>query len=123
MNEFYPIKETEVNEFGNNKNIKFHVVDKDIMESCGFKKLKDGTWCFCKGITHRISFNVTIKKDDNGYIDILDNDWLQPYDFQAFIMNGNPNEVAIKVQKEVYQWMDSFKTFGIIEYWEWGDYI
>lgn len=36
---------------------------------------------------------------------------------------GNAPSSAIKIQHKLYTILDSMKTFGILEGWEWGDYI
>lgn len=121
---FYPIKKTDVNELGMNSNIKFHILSENAMKMCGFGFISsDNRWYFYKGITEHISLEVTIESDETGKIEVLDNYWLRPYDFQTMIESGNPSKVAVDVQKEVYMWMNSFSLFGIIEGWEWGDYI
>lgn len=124
---YYDIKETELDDYGQNKNILFHIKDIDIMNVCGFRHLTSTKeWYFCESMGENISINITISDDnEKGKIDVLDDLFFQPYDFQEFIMRlkNNAPKKALYVQKELYQIMDSFKTFGIIEGWEWGDYI
>lgn len=72
-----------------------------------------------------VSINIKIMDDCIGTIDILDDYFCQPYDFQAMIgtMGENAPETAIKIQYKLYSILDSMKTFGILENWEWGDYV
>lgn len=124
MNNYYEIRETEVDEKGQNKNLKFHVVDKDIMRNLGFRHTGN-TWVFCEGIDPEISINIRITDDCVGTIDVLDDDFCMPYDFQDMIQrcrNKAPS-VAIEVQHRLYSILDSMKTMGVLENWEWGDYV
>ena len=110
---------------GQNKNIKFHVVDKETMNDCGFG-LTYGEWIMCIGLTDTISFNLKIGNDEEvGIINILDDDFLQPYDFQAMIIkDGNKApSLAKKVQNDVYMIMCNLSANGIISGWNIGDYI
>ena len=89
---------------GQNQNIKFHVVDKEIMNACGFG-LTYGEWIMCIGLTDTISFNLKISDDEEiGIINILDDDFLQPYDFQGMILDKGDKapSLAKKVQNKVY---------------------
>ena len=112
-------------ERGQNKNIKFHVVDKETMNDCGFG-LTYGEWIMCIGLTDTISFNLKISNDEEiGIIDILDDDFLQPYDFQGMILDkgDKASSLAKKVQNKVYMIMCNLSANGIISGWNIGDYI
>ena len=112
-------------ERGQNKNIKFHVVDKEIMNTCGFG-LTYGEWIMCIGLTDTISFNLKISDDEEiGIINILDDDFLQPYDFQGMILDKGDKapSLAKKVQNKVYMIMCYLSANGIISGWNIGDYI
>lgn len=109
-------------EFGQNKNIKFHILDTDIMQSCGFRFFNNH-WFFCIGITDTISMIITIEQNEEGKIDIMDDDFMQPYDFQSMINKGNPNNTVKIVQKKVYEIMENLIKSKIITGWNRGDYI
>ena len=118
------IKMTELDEQGQNANIKFHILDDEIMKSYGFGHT-DGQWVFCVGITDTISLNIVIYDDCKGRIDIVDDDFLQTYDFQFIILRNNakiPN-IAKITQKKVYDIMCNLVDCGIISGWSRGDYI
>ena len=119
----YEIKETEVDERGQNKNLSFHIIDSHLMESVGFKHTHD-FWILCDSI-NTVSINIKITDDEIGTIDVLDDDFCQPYDFQQMILEkvDNAPTLAIKIQHKLYTILDSMKTFGILEGWEWGDYV
>lgn len=113
-----------LDERGQNKNIKFHILDEETMKSYGFSH-SYGEWIYNLGITNTISLNIIITDDEEGRIDILDDDFLQPYDFQSMIINNGdkaPN-VAKTTQKKVYNIMENLVYSGIISGWNKGDYI
>lgn len=109
---------------GQNANIKFHIKDEETMKSLGFG-FTYGEWLFSLGLTDTISLNIHILENEEGIIQILDDDFLQPYDFQNMIIEkGNKApSVAKKVQNEVYIIMCSLSANGIISGWSIGDYI
>ena len=110
---------------GQNQNIKFHVVDKETMNDCGFG-LTYGEWIMCIELTDTISFNLKISDDEEiGIIDILDDDFLQPYDFQGMILDKGDKAPSLtkKVQNKVYMIMCYLSANGIISGWNIGDYI
>lgn len=119
INEDIPLDER-----GQNANIKFHVLDKETMNSYGFGYTYE-RWIFNVGITDTISMNITISDNGEGLIDILDDDFLQPYDFQSMIINSGNNAptIAKTIQKKVYEIMNNLVYGGIISGWNVGDYI
>ena len=119
----YEIKETEVDERGQNKNLRFHIINEHLMESVGFKHTHD-FWLLYDCIDC-ISINILIKDNGVGVIDVLDDEFCQPYDFQQMILEKGDNapKMAIEIQRKLYTILDSMKTFGILEGWEWGDYV
>ena len=120
----YKIKETEVDENGQNKNFRFHIIDPHLMESVGFKHTYD-FWILCDTVDKDIVIDIRITDNEVGTIDVWDANFCQPYDFQQMILEKGDNapSSAIKIQHKLYMILDSMKTFGIIEGWEWGDYI
>ena len=117
-------KNVPLNEHGQNDNIKFHVLDKETMNSYGFGYTYE-RWLFNVGLTDTISMNIAISDDGEGLIDILDDDFLQPYDFQNMIieMGNNAPSIAKIIQKKVYEIMNNLIYSGIISGWNYGDYI
>ena len=72
-----------------------------------------------------ISFNISVSKADpkDFRIDILDEDFLQPYDYQSILQN-NPNQKFAKfIMENVEKEMLRLKECGIIDGHEYGDYI
>ena len=119
----YEIKETEVDERGQNKNLRFHIIDPHLMESVGFKHTYD-FWILCDSID-TVTINIKITDDEIGTIDVLDDEFCQPYDFQQMILEKGDDapKMAIEIQRKLYTILDSMKTFGILEGWEWADYV
>ncbi len=71
-----------------------------------------------------ISFNCTIPKDGSeAWIDVLDEDFLQPYDYQQMLEHKPHPPVADIVNHRVIALMLELKMKGIIEGYEVGDYV
>lgn len=117
-------KDVPLDERGQNANIKFHVLNENTMKSYGFGYTYE-RWVFNIGLTDTISINISISDEGEGLIDILDDDFLQPYDFQSVIINmaDKAPSVAKTVQKKVYEIMNNLIYAGIISGWNVGDYI
>ena len=129
--ELYFGRPVKINEHGNNAAIKVHILDDATMKLNGFKyfggvptRPQDAPhWYFCKRVHKDITFNFTIYSEDDWKIDILDECFLQPYDYQAMYESGNYRPVVLTVMENVNEIMDSFVHKGIISGWEVGDYI
>ena len=117
-------KDVPLDERGQNANIKFHILDKETMNSYGFGYTYE-RWLFNVGLTDTISMNITISNEGEGLIDILDDNFLQPYNFQSMIINNGDKApiIAKTVQKKVYEIMEGLVYSGIISGWNVGDYI
>lgn len=118
-------EDIELNENGNNTAIKVHILDTYSMRTIGFKwvpTLKE--WYFCKPVyKNHITFNMSIKSENNWRIDVLDEAFCQPYDYQAMYDRGDHRPVVLTVMENVNEIMDTLKEKGIISGWNVGDYI
>ena len=126
MIDTYLGKPVEINEHGNNAAIKVHILDEATMKRNGFRRFisgEDNWWYFCNPVYKDITFNMTIYDRGDWKIDILDEYFLQPYDYQDMYEQGNYRPVVLTVMKNVNEIMDSFVHKGIISDWEVGDYI
>lgn len=107
-----------------NANIKANILSDSEMRELGFTDFAKDSWYFNRrvgGVNSNISFNITIfKKSSNIRIDVLDEMFLQPYDFQMYI---GKNEVANKVYDDVLSYMSYFMDKGVISGYTLGDYI
>ena len=121
----------EVNSNGVNKLIKYNILSDEEMRAIGFTDYVEDTWYFCRMIKfpkgHRgfdISFNVSIPKDNSDIqIDVLDEAFCQPYDYQ-YMLDKNPNfEPALVVKEQVEDWMKYLQDSNVISGHVYGEYI
>lgn len=127
MTDTYLGKPVEINEHGNNAAIKVHILDEATMKRNGFKWVESlGEWYFCNPVYKDVTFNMSIKSEDDWRIDILDECFLQHYDYQ-YLLDKYSNDINTRVleivKKNVDEIMDSLKHKGIISGWKVGDYI
>lgn len=121
--------EAKVNSHGTNAAIKAHILSDDEMHTIGFSDRNPERWYYCrmvpslgKGI--EISFNVAIPKNGSDIaIDVLDEYFLQPYDWQ-YILERNPNlECPLRVRDFVEKEMKKLQDAGVLSGHKYGDYI
>ena len=121
----------EVNSNGVNKLIKYNILSDEKMRDIGFTDYTEDTWYFCRMIKfpkgHRgfdISFNVSIPKDNSDIqIDVLDESFCQPYDYQ-YMLDKNPEfEPALVVKEQVEDWMKYLQDNEVISGHVYGEYI
>ena len=112
----------EVNSNGVNKLIKYNILSDEEMRDIGFTDYAEDTWYFCRMIKfpkgHRgfdISFNVSIPKDNSDIqIDVLDEAFCQPYDYQ-YMLDKNPEfEPALVVKEQVEDWIKYLQDNGVL---------
>ena len=140
MIDTYLGRPVEINEHGNNAAIKVHILDDATMKRNGFKyfggiptRPQDVPhWYFYNHVYKDITFNFTIYSEDDWRIDILDEWFFQPYDYQyllenQYLLEKYSNDINTRVleivKKNVDEIMDSLKHKGIISGWEVGDYV
>ena len=122
------IREAEdVNEHGNNSAIWVYAYPEERMKDLGFTNNRKGWWCLHKSLPYDTSFNLQIAENLSDWqIDILDEEYGQPYDYQAIIMNNKTAGIplaAMEVKEEVDKIMEDLVDKGIIHNWRVGDYI
>lgn len=127
-NAFLVFPDFEVNERGINKKIKVHLLPEKEMRKLGFTDYREGYWYFCRGVVSNITFSISINKKDPAdfQIDVLDDDFCQPYDYQAMLSKETytkPNKVAVKTYEEVEKWMAYLEEHGIVSGHVKGEYI
>ena len=103
------------------------------MREIGFTDYAEDNWYFCRLIKFpkerryrefEISFNVSIPKDNSDIeIDILDEDFLQPYDYQRMLYNNPTFEPAMIVKEQVEEWMKYLQDKGVLSGHVYGEYI
>lgn len=124
-------EEVELNSHGVNAKIISHILSNEEMEEIGFIDCGN-KWYFCRGLYFpqkkykwtEISFSVSIPKDISDIrIDVLDDDFCQPYDYQS-ILNKDPNfELALIVLEQVEKWMEYLQFKGVLSGHVKGEYI
>lgn len=126
----------ELNSHGVNAKIKAHIFDDAKMREFGFTDYAKDRWYFCRGINFKgvkkkrdlnnidISFSVTIPKDGSDiWIDILDEDFCQPYDYQYILKKHPEHKIANIVKEQVEYWMEKLQEEGVLEGHVRGEYI
>lgn len=133
-----PDVELRLNENNVNSAIKAHILSDDKMRELGFTDCSKLNWYFSRLIKFpknkkyrgfEVSFNVTIPKNgDSIRIDILDEAFCQPYDYQNMIINARNNNRPVNetckiVFKQVEEWMEYLQNNGVLSGHVYGEYI
>ena len=125
-------EKVEVNSNCVNTKIKAHILSDEEMRKIGFTEYNK-EWHFRRSITFPreprykgfdISFSVSIPKDGSDIrIDVLDEDFCQPYDYQS-MLNRNPTfEPALIVYEQVEELMEYLQSKGVLSGHVKGEYI
>lgn len=130
-------EEIKLNSHGVNAAIKAYILPEDKMREIGFTDHCNDRWYFCRclkiQVNHKkskkkynedISFNLTIPKDGSDIrIDVLDENFCQPYDYQ-YMLEKNPTfKFALDVKEQVEKWMEYLQNNGVLSGHNKGDYI
>lgn len=129
-------EKVELNSHGVNAKIKAHIFDDTRMREFGFTDYAKDRWYFCRGINFKdvkkkkglsnidISFSVTIPKDGSDIrIDVLDEWFCQPYDYQYILEKDPGHKIANIVKEQVEYWMEKLQEEGVLEGHVRGEYI
>lgn len=123
-----------VNSNGVNKSIKYNILSDEEMRDIGFTDYAKNTWYFRRMIKFPkdkkryrefdISFSISIPKDGSDIrIDVLDEDFCQPYDYQ-YMLDKNPKfEPCLIVKEQVEEWMKYLQDKGVLSGHIYGEYI
>lgn len=115
-----------LNKNGNNANIVANILPDDEMRKIGFTDLNPEVWYFCKRICKEgdISFSVMIPKDGSDVrIDVLDECFLQPYDYQYILRKKPDFKFALQIREAVEDWMTYLHDNGVLTGHNRYDYI
>lgn len=105
-----------LDEHGQNANLKGHILDKQTMNDHMFHLLGDNIWRFGKRVHPKAHISMHIEMiNERISIDILDDDFLQPYDYARY---GN----AI-IWNNIQDIMQGLTDVGIIIGYKRNDYI
>lgn len=107
-----------------NAMIQANILDDKKMREIGFTDYSKDSWYFCRDLRRDISFNVSInKKTGEIKIDVLDECFLQPFDYQAQIQDGRNDDLINNINKQVQEQMKYLMDAGVITGYRMGDYI
>lgn len=115
----------EVNENGVNKNIKINLLKDKDMRILGFTDYNKDNWYYSKALAEDISFSISISKNNpNEFrIDILDDNFCQPYDYQSILGRNKNHKFACLIMEKVEKQMEILSALGIISGHNRGEYI
>ena len=116
-----------LNAHGVNAAIGYNVLPEDDMRALGFTDFREGYWYYCHGVScdGEVTFNVTLDKDgiEDLRIDVLDEMFCQPYDYQYLLEKTPELKYAIEVQERVELEMERLQEAGVLYGHNRGDYI
>lgn len=123
----------EVNSNCVNAKIKAHILSDEEMKEIGFTDYSKTTWFFCRSIkfpkevryrNFDISFSLSIPKDGSDIrIDVLDEDFCQPYDYQSMLRKNPTFEPALIILDQVEEHMKYLQSKGVLSGHVKGEYI
>lgn len=125
-------EDIKTNSHGVNAKIKGHILPESQMREIGFTDYAKDRWYFCRMIQFpkkkyrglEISFSVTIPKDGSDIrIDVLDEDFCQPYDYQHFLSKNPQHKISNIIKEQVEDWMEMLQEKGVLEGHVRGEYI
>jgi hypothetical protein len=109
---------------GLNADINASILPETKMRELGFTDHSQDSWYHCSRVGDGITLNVTIPKNGSRLrIDVLDEDFGQPYDYQRILKN-NPNlEFAQRVKSQVEFSLELLSNAGVITGFTRGMYL
>ena len=114
------------NSRGQNANIKGHIVDDKTMKRNGFHyDAKYEQWDYVQELYDEITLYIHISEgdEDNVVIDVIDDDFCQPYDYQSYLGNKPDARVPIIVHRQVQSKMKELMKAGIVTGYTLEDYV
>ena len=127
------VENVEVNSHGVNVKIKANILSDDKMREIGFTDYAKDRWYFCRNIefpnnkqyrNFEVSFSITIPKDGSDIrIDVLDEAFCQPYDYQSMLRRNPEFKTALLVKEQVEEWMKFLEEHGVLTGHIPGEYI
>lgn len=126
--------EVKLNKNSVNNNIKATILSDEQMRKVGFTDFSKDRWYFLEYIRFPkekryrhldISFSISINKEDmtDLRIDVLDEDFCQPYDYQHMLSKNPTHETCLIVKEQVEKWMKHLADNGVLSGHEYGEYI
>ena len=121
-----PPKDDELNENRNTNRIKISPSQsKESLIKYGFTNHVKDKLYYCKIVGNTVSLNITVDIDTLKItgVDVLDENFGQPFDYQSMILKGKATDGAIKVYHNVNDTLSKLQHDGIIIGFEKGMYI
>jgi len=110
----------------NNAALSMRPLDDMTMRELGFTDHREGYWYLCRSVSrdHDMTMNVDIAKDGSDWqIDVLDERFCQPYDYQ-YLLSVNPTlDYANNVADECEKWFRKLSDWGLLSGWHEGMYV
>lgn len=105
--------------------MKVNLLSDKKMRELGFMRRESSRWYFFEDLGLDITFSMWIElgEEIGLKIDVLDESFLQPYDYQYMLKEIPDHKFANKVDKQVRKIMLQFVDAGLIEGYTDGDYI
>lgn len=106
--------------------MKVHLLSDSKMREIGFTDYREGYWYLIEMVFWPdITFNFAINKDnpEEFEISVIDENFLQPYDYQYFMSIGMASPVPWEVNEKVVKIMLWLQDEGVISGYTEGDYI
>lgn len=104
--------------------IRANVLIDEEMRELGFTDCVEDTWYLCRRVSDDITFNVSInKKTAEVEIEVLEEDFLQHFDYQEQIRRGRNDKYIVAIHDKVQNHMAWLMRNRIIEGYRLGDYI
>lgn len=119
-------KKEELTSRGFNKNLQIHVQQtKESLLKYGFTNRVPGSLYFMRMIDDNISFNLIVDEKTLTIrdIDVLDERFLQTFDYQERILNGVRDKHTLYVFHEVNKLLQALQDKGILTGFEKGMYV
>lgn len=117
----------ETDENGLNRALRGHIESDAVMEQAGFRRIVGTStgpqWYLCRGLEPGFTLNVTIYDSGKLRIEVLDESFCQPYDYQRVLSRDAGNGFANAIWTGVEAHMAHLGKLGIVTGHEPGEYI
>jgi len=110
-------EKVEVNKNCVNACINAKILSDEDMRRIGFTDHCADRWYFCRRVEgfRDLTFNVSIPKNGDDFsIDVLDECFLQPYDYQGMLHRNPKFEPALRAREGVEYWMEYLEKEGVL---------
>ena len=122
--------QTTTNSHGVNTAIMFHDIGEEGMRSIGFRTFESRGveyWSYSRmfrgEICFWVHFPVGSDEQDDLRIDVIDDEFGQPYDYQYILSRNKSHAFALEVRGRVEEEMQKLQDAGVLSGHVDGDYI